>query len=220
MCGRYALNASSSQVLEHFQLKYEEDLRNTDLRTEKEVFPSKIEEVVVRIDNQNILEKKTWGLSKLVIKGNTLKDSVNVATIEKLAKYSLWSKALKKHRLLIPATSYFEWKELDKFTKEKYEIYNPDNHIFAFAGLNIIYVDSEMKRKECFVIITTEANEKIKNIHHRQPAIVKQENYNEWLDDNNNEPIKLLNQFASIDMTYKLIMTKSKKKNEDHPTLF
>ncbi|TGK84841.1 hypothetical protein EHQ23_09090 [Leptospira bourretii] len=221
MCGRYALNASSSQVIEQFELAYENDLRNLEERIEKEVFPSKVEEVIVRQNDQNILDRKIWGAKKLVINGKPLKDQVNVATLEKLESSPLWSKALKVNRLLIPATSYFEWKEVDKFTTEKYEIYNSSNQIFAFAGINIIYIDADGKNIDCFVIITTGANEKIKNIHHRQPVIIPISNYSQWLSNETQSPTKLLKQFDEAEMNYKLIWSKSKKKkNENQPSLF
>lgn len=224
MCGRYALNASASQVIEQFQLIAEENLRNSNKRIEKEVYPTKIEEVVARIDDSNILESKPWGVTKLPINGVPLKDQVNVATIEKLVTSPLWSKALKKHRLLIPATSYFEWKEVDKYTNEKYEIYSPSKEIFAMAGLNIIYEDYDKKINDCFVIITTEANEKLKSIHHRQPALIEKNNYIKWLNDESSNPIELIKQFSIDEMDFTKIWSKSKKGKktnvENQPSLF
>lgn len=224
MCGRYALNASASQVIEQFQLVAEEEFRNSNRRYEKEVYPTKIEEVVARINDSNIFESKPWGVSKLPINGVPLKDQVNVATIEKLVTSPLWSKALKKHRLLIPATSYFEWKEVDKYTNEKYEIFSSSKEIFAMAGLNIIYEDSDKKIKDCFVIITTEANEKIKSIHHRQPALIEKQNYLHWLLDDSANPIELIRQFSFDEMDFSKLWTKSKKVkisgNEKQPFLF
>lgn len=211
MCGRYALNASASQVIEQFQLVEEENLRNSNNRIEKEVYPTKIEEVVARINDSNILESKPWGVSKLPINGVPLKDQVNVATIEKLVTSPLWSKALKKHRLLIPATSYFEWKEVDKYTNEKYEIFSSSKEIFAMAGLNIIYEDSDKKINNCFVIITTEANEKLKSIHHRQPALIEKHNYINWLKDDSLNPIEVIRKFSFDEMDYTKLWTKSKK---------
>lgn len=218
MCGRYALNASASQVIEQFQLVAEEELRNSNRRYEKEVYPTKIEEVVARINNSNILESKPWGVSKLPINGVPLKDQVNVATIEKLVTSPLWSKALKKHRLLIPATSYFEWKEVEKYTNEKYEIFSSSQEIFAMAGLNIIYEDSDKKINDCFVIITTEANDKLKSIHHRQPGIIKKENYLSWLKNETINPKELIHQFDCNEMDYDLIGSKSKTKKQKNPS--
>lgn len=221
MCGRYALNASSSQVIEQFQLVHEEEIRHSEKRIEKEVFPSKVEEVIVRPNTQNVLESKPWGAKKLVINGKPLKDQVNVATIEKLDSSPLWSKALKGNRLLIPATSYFEWKEIDKYTTEKYEIFNSSNQLFAFAGLNLLYVDADGNNQDCFVIITTEANDKIKIVHHRQPVIVPMANYTKWLSNDTQNPSSLIKQFEISEMDYKLNWSKSKKnKNKDQPSLF
>lgn len=149
---------------------------------------------------------------------------MNVATIEKLVTSPLWSKALKKHRLLIPATSYFEWKEVDKYTNEKYEIFSSSKEIFAMAGLNIIYEDSDKKTNDCFVIITTEANEKLKSIHHRQPALIEKNHYLKWLEDESSNPIELIKQFSIDEMDFTKLWTKTKKgKNsgtENQPFLF
>ncbi|MDZ4724814.1 MAG: SOS response-associated peptidase family protein [Leptospira sp.] len=210
MCGRYALNASSSQVIEQFQLEFEDTIRDSNLKIEKEIYPSKVEEVVIRKNNKNALEAKTWGVKNLPSKGEPI-DQINVATIERLETSPLWKKAIHQKRILIPVTSYFEWKEVDPFTTEKYEIFPSHNEVFAFAGLDIVYVDSFGKKNDCFVIITTEANQKISEIHHRQPALIEKNEYLRWLNDGTKNPIALIQKFSNERFNYKKLWTKTKK---------
>lgn len=89
---------------------------------------------------------------------------------------------LKNNRCIIPANGFYEWKEENK-TKKPYLIFLKNFKIFSFAGIfNVAQIDGEIIKT--FAIITTEPNEKIKNIHNRMPVILKKEDENIWLDNN------------------------------------
>ncbi len=55
------------------------------------------------------------------------------------------------------------------------------------AGLYNTFKGKEGKEYEAFTIITTEANDTIKRIHHRMPVILPKDKEDEWLRmDNKN----------------------------------
>ena len=64
----------------------------------------------------------------------------------------------------------------------------PDKKPFAFAGLWETWGknDQEAPYRSC-TIITTEACQAVRDIHHRMPVILKPEIYEFWLNPNNQD---------------------------------
>ena len=65
----------------------------------------------------------------------------------------------------------------------------PDGNPFAFAGLWEIWDNQgkeEIPYRTC-TILTREASESVKPIHHRMPVILKPESYNDWLNPKNQD---------------------------------
>ena len=70
----------------------------------------------------------------------------------------------------------------------------PNGASFAFAGLWETWnkKDGDSIYKSC-TIITTEASESIRDIHHRMPVILKPDVYEPWLNPENQEIVGLKN---------------------------
>ena len=70
--------------------------------------------------------------------------------------------------VLIPADGFYEWPN-----KQPTLIHFPDDRLFCFAGL---WLDGTM------TMITCAPNDFMRPIHHRMPAILRDEDYAAWLD--------------------------------------
>ena len=81
-------------------------------------------------------------------------------------------------RCLILADGWYEWLR-DGDTKQPY-YFHMNNKIFSFAGIYTEY----QEQKGC-AIITKEANEKLGNIHHRMPVLLKYNEGRDWLAGKN-----------------------------------
>ena len=81
-------------------------------------------------------------------------------------------------RCLIPADGWYEWLREDE-NKQPY-FFHMNNKIFFFAG---IY--NEYQQQNGCAIITKEANEKLKGIHHRMPVLLKFNEGRDWLAGKN-----------------------------------
>ena len=68
-------------------------------------------------------------------------------------------------RCIVPSTGFFEWSQ-DK-AHQKYRFYLPESDILYMAGLYSVY-----NQEERFVILTTEGNASIRDIHHRMPVVI------------------------------------------------
>jgi len=76
-----------------------------------------------------------------------------------------------------------------------------DEGLFAFAGIWSEWGMGEDIIRS-FSIITTEANSKLKSLHHRMPVILDPENYCHWLDSSQKEPVSLLTEYPLEEMAY------------------
>jgi putative SOS response-associated peptidase YedK len=76
-----------------------------------------------------------------------------------------------------------------------------DGHAFAFAGIWDRWRNGETTIDSC-AIITTDANELLEPVHDRMPVILREEDYQLWLNENVNpsELKKLLEPYSSDEM--------------------
>jgi len=78
-------------------------------------------------------------------------------------------------RCVIPADGWFEWKD-GKGKKEPY-FFHTEGSYFFFAGVYGGY-----RGEVGCVVVTTEAVNKLNNIHNRMPYIIDKKFYNDWLN--------------------------------------
>lgn len=176
MCGRYVLKALKDDIIKHFNLidglDYF-DIHGYKLR--EEVFPG---EWITSINNDNRPEDIWWTIEDKDNAG-TPRRAIN-AKAETVTKVNMFANAFRTDRVLIPATSFFEWNA----RKLRHE-FTFDEQLFAFGG---IARDCEIKgeTKRCGVIITTDANDVVRPIHikGRMPVVIHRYDYSRWLDPN------------------------------------
>lgn len=158
MCGRFQI--SLDEILHEVFLQDLKDLLNKEPTPpfQGEFYPGS---TVFAINKEEPLEM-TWGipLNKALIFN---------ARSEEITTKPFFQRAL-NHRLLIPATSFNEWKDGRKFDIK------PKEGLFYFAGLW-----QETPEGQRLVILTTEADMDMKKIHQRMPVIVSKEDQSLYL---------------------------------------
>ena len=198
MCGRYVLKALKQDIIKHFNLI--DGLDYFDIHGYKlrdEVFPG---EWITTINNENRPEDIWWTIED--------KDNAGVprrainAKAETVTKVNMFANAFRSDRVLIPATSFFEWDA----KKQRHE-FTFDEPIFAFGGL-AREGDIKGETTRCGVIITTDANDVVRPIHlkGRMPVVIHRYDYGRWLDPNTSfkELMNLMRPVASDETHVKL----------------
>ena len=97
------------------------------------------------------------------------------ARVENLLAKSFFKGLMQKNRCLIPATGFFEWRE-ENGKKQPYHFRLRDGEPFFFAGLW-----REAPEVPEFLIVTTEPNEVVAPFHDRMPAVMREEDLEDWL---------------------------------------
>ncbi|MBU5313341.1 SOS response-associated peptidase [Tissierella carlieri] len=173
MCGRFSLDVSIDVLIERYKaIKNMEEFKLPD-----EIFPTNTVPIVINKDNIQLSMMK-WGFMPEFTKKPIINARAETVDIKPLFRNSFYNK-----RCLVPATSFFEWENLDG-KKIKRRISVKEENIFSLAGLYNIFRDKNGQEQESFTIITTDANEDMKKIHHRMPVILPKEMEEYWLDIN------------------------------------
>jgi len=129
MCGRYYVEISEDE-LRDIIAKAEEKLKNEPEQmtfTGGEIFPSNVVPVVTGIGDAQFMK---WGFPAIAQGRPPL---INARSETALTSRT-FRDAMEHSRCLIPATAYYEWKDIGKNQKEKYEFALIRQKPFFMAG--------------------------------------------------------------------------------------
>jgi putative SOS response-associated peptidase YedK len=96
--------------------------------------------------------------------------------------------AFKCRRCLVPADGFYEWAKIEPKQKQAYNFGTLDGSVFAFAGLWDRWRQPDNTFIESCVILTTPPNSLVAELHDRMPAILREEDYDRWLDPGIRDP--------------------------------
>lgn len=184
MCGRFVGFRPLEELIECFPI----DVSEIDASENFNVAPTQEILAIVRHDGQNHLDKLHWGLVPFWAKDKTIGSRMINARSETVASKPSFRTAFRKRRCLILADGFYEWQG-EKGHKQPMFITLPDGSPFAFAGLWEVW-DNKGKAPSPYrscTILTREASESFRPIHHRMPVILKAEAYGSWLDSVNQD---------------------------------
>ncbi len=204
MCGRFTLALEHEALLLRFGFSPFE----FDYRPRYNVAPTQDHPVVALINGDKVIRSMRWGLVPHWAKDETIGNRMINARAETVGEKPSFKQPLKSRRCLVPATGYYEWKELPESRpgrKVKAPMYFTlkGGEPFSFAGLWDRWQRFDGKELVTFTIITCEPNEISKPIHNRMPVLLRQEDEETWLDDSNQDIeslVNLLGPYPSDDM--------------------
>ena len=101
----------------------------------------------------------------------------------------LFRKDFSERRCVVPVKGFYEWNT----SKEKFFYKSKEKDIIYLAGIYRILKDEKQ-----FTIITTDASDKLKDIHQRVPLIINEENINFWLDSEKEAACLLKEKYKSF----------------------
>ncbi len=166
MCGRYSVTYPVSKTNKIVKSAiYVEDIENYNAHPYQKL------PVIKKYKNGNTLENLKWGLVPTWAKDKDFKALIN-ARLETIDEKVSFKKLIKDFRCVAVADGFYEWKRMEN-EKIPHYFSREDKKPIFFAA---IY------EKDQFCLITEEASENIKEIHHRQPVILNQTDVNRYLN--------------------------------------
>ncbi len=199
MCGRYYRTADKQQIAEALHAEATGD--PLAYAPGYNIAPTTTQPVLrqQRDTNRREIVPMRWGLVGFGSSGIDPKRSTFNARAEGLVNSSLWKRPLHRHRCLVPASGYFEWRKSDR---QAFRFTVEEAPVFCFAGLWDAWKTPDGGWLQSFTIITTDPNSIAETVHSRMPAILRPKDYDEWLDRDAFErpPVQLLRPFDTAAM--------------------
>lgn len=175
MCGRYTIVTPLVALAERFHAS-----APRDLRPRYNIAPGQEVLCVIR-DGENRIEPLRWGLIPSWAKDPAIGNRLINARAETVAEKPSFRSAFAKHRCLVVADGFYEWRKVGK-SKVPVYIYLRSKRPFGFAGLYEHWKAPDGKETRTCTIITTGSNELVRPIHDRMPVILPEDAEDHWLD--------------------------------------
>jgi putative SOS response-associated peptidase YedK len=214
MCGRYELHAHPAAIALAFGLAHP-----PHVRARYNVAPTQDVPIVRRnAQGERELVQMRWGLVPRWAKDPSIGQRMINARGETAATKPAFRNAFRRHRCLVPANGFYEWRQGPDGRKLPLWIGLQDGGLFGFAGLFERWLDPDGHPLDSCTILTTSANALIRRLHDRMPVIVAPEDYERWLDPDDPSPEDLVKPFDAARMTYHPVSTKVNSVRHDDPS--
>ena len=167
MCGRYVITKSVTKTV---------GLVKSNIKVEDKdnynAHPTQKLPIIKSYTNGKTIENYDWGLVPSWAKSKKDFRPLINARLETLMEKVSFKKLIQTSRCVAVADGYYEWKREAK-DKTPYYFTRSDSSLMFFAAIH---------QNNQFCIITHEATDKIKEIHHRAPLILNEKQISEYLD--------------------------------------
>lgn len=176
MCGRYTLLADELRIRERFNVpnvieSYEPSYN---------IAPGQDVLAVIYDGEKNRAGNLRWGLIPSWAKDEKIGYNMINARSETADVKPSFKSLMVRKRCLVIADSFYEWRAQDKSkTPERIQVENSE--LFAFAGLWDKWQVGDQTIFTC-TFLTKDANDFMKDIHHRMPIILPKEKEAAWLE--------------------------------------
>lgn len=177
MCGRFTLTAGQDDITSKFLVD-----AHAVIPPRYNVAPTQ-PVLIVRHTPKGVRELAAaeWGLvPEWAKKRHRGKPLIN-ARMETVESKASFRSAVKRTRCLMPFTGWYEWRT-EKGKKQPYLIKPIDDQVHGFAAIWTVWHGPDGEHwLETVTIVTAEATDHLRGVHHRKPLVVAPESYEQWL---------------------------------------
>lgn len=181
MCGRYSLSKSKEELQDRFDAEMLQDFKPRYNIAPTQLLP------VITAQAPKGFSFFYWGITPDFGKNRPVAQKLINARAETISEKVSFKTSFQKRRCIIPADSFYEWKNLGKKTKIPYRFTLREEALFSFAGIWEEYEGVNGESHHTFVVITTSPNETVSKIHDRMPVILTKESEKIWLNEYSSE---------------------------------
>lgn len=169
MCGRYQFSDADYDEFEEIVRHAQQRSRNSELnfKTVSDICPTMTAPILVANGSKAAAVFMPWGLPN-----QYNKRMINVRA-ETVTQKPMFRRAIAGKRCVVPVSGFYEWGT----RKQQYLFTLPRQPIYL-AGIYDRYDETDY-----FVILTTEPNESVQDIHNRMPLMIPRDKITAWLTD-------------------------------------
>jgi putative SOS response-associated peptidase YedK len=184
MCSRFENKETGISIFEklkkdfmgNFIYEVTEDTKKTNISPTNIIIS-----VLKNKDSEYSVKNIFWGIQ---FDKNSKSPIIFNSRIETISEKKYWKQLFSKNRCLIPATAFYEWKEIEK-TKILHRISLKNKELFFIASIFLIQEDLTFSS-----MITTVPNKFVGQIHNRMPVLLNQNEAIDFLDADTEDALK------------------------------
>ena len=193
MCGRFVLATLTEEVAEIFGAATE-DLSDAPhlSRPRYNICPTQPVLTIRSEEGDRHAVPMRWGFLPHWYKTPTDGPLLINARSETIAEKPAFRVACRERRCLIPASGFYEWRSSDPKPKTPFFFHAPRQPVFAFAGIWQSWSAEGHEPVDTCAIVTCDANDAMRPIHHRLPVVIQPESYGLWLGEEGKGAARLM----------------------------
>lgn len=174
MCGRFAQIEPVDVIAQRLQV---EEVLVQHTAPRYNISPGEDIVALVQTPGKTLIEIR-WGLIPYWAKEpSSFKPLIN-ARVETVIQKPSFKRAFFNNRCIIPASGFYEWK---KEGAKKIPYFITVEDFFGFAGIFDSVTVNDKQLLTC-AILTTAASEQMSIIHNRMPVIIRQSEFDQWIN--------------------------------------
>jgi putative SOS response-associated peptidase YedK len=182
VCGRFGLFVTPEVLEEYFGVERRVGAPALAPQARYNLTPGQAVAVVREHEGERRLDALQWGLIPFWAKDANVGRRLVNARLDTVAVKPAFREAWQRRRCLIPASGFYEWSEPRGGRKRPYFIRPRDEPLLAIAGLWERWRTPAGEKLETCVIVTTDANAQLVDIHDRMPLLIPRDAQALWLD--------------------------------------
>jgi putative SOS response-associated peptidase YedK len=175
VCGRYSLASTAEELLEVFEVRS----LDFEFTPRWNIAPGQQCPVLAEDRRGRRIGLLTWGFVPAWADAAG-RPFVN-ARAESVARVPSFRDAFAARRCLIPADGFYEWKK-EAGAKAPFWLHPRAGGIVTLAGIWERWAPPGHEPRHAFAILTVDANDDVRDIHDRMPAVVAPGDRDLWLD--------------------------------------
>lgn len=170
MCGRYTISIDEQEIRDIVKAITQQH-PDAEVKT-GEIYPTNPAPVLLAGQDDIHPDVAVWGFPNFRSKSGVIINARAETALDK----KTFRESLLTRRCVIPSTGFFEWTKTG--TKQKYLFRESGKSLLYMAGF---YNDYGGERR--YVILTTNANQSVREIHSRMPVVVHRQEVGGWIED-------------------------------------
>ena len=180
MCGRFTQLFTWRELYDLYNLT---NPLAPNIRPSWNIAPTQDVGVIVPEESGRIYKRMRWGLVPMWAKDLKIGNQAINARVETAATKPVFRSAWKSRRCLIPASGFYEWREIvmpgkSKSAKQPFYVSRRDGLPLTFAGL---WERWGAENLLTCTILTTEPCNGIRDLHNRMPLMLARDGFEPWL---------------------------------------
>jgi putative SOS response-associated peptidase YedK len=198
MCGRYRRRSDKQLIADAFAVGV--GLEEIYFEPGDDIAPDSVQPVVLlNEDGERQIELMRWAFripKKLLFNARS----------EEIMQTVFWKESFEKRRCIVPADAIFEWQDVKKGKKPKYEFVLPGRQPFGMAAVWKLWKNPKIDKWErTFAVLTGAPNELMQPIHPRMTTFLEPRDYAEYLAPAERPPTHLLRILPADEMRATLL---------------